>query len=330
MQSLLPSTILSVIVHGILIAITLWALRGCERGAPAAPGGEKFRTVGLTSLPAEGSDRNDAPSPNFNDLRPAQDGEPEPIRDALSAVPDKAPSIDELLNATTATDSSVGAQIPTVIGPGAPLPGLPGVASATPLVRPPGSRTGGGSLTPGPGATTFMEITDTGRRFVYLIDTSASMNDGGRLKLARNQLKSSIRLLKPNQRFQVVFYGVTTTQMNLKRPQDRDLYPATVINIHKAEREIDRVRAEKGTEHKAALKHALRLKPDVIYFLTDGDEPRLTSADLGELLRLNSSNARVHVVEFASSQRESREVTWLQQLASRTGGKYSRVPVKAW
>ena len=135
---------------------------------------------------------------------------------------------------------------------------------------------------------------------------------------------------KPNQRFQVVFYGVTTTQMNLKRPQDRDLYPATVINIHKAEREIDRVRAEKGTEHKAALKHALRLKPDVIYFLTDGDAPRLTSADLGELLRLNSSNARVPVVEFASSQKESREVTWLQQLASRTGGKYSRVPVKAW
>ena len=326
LHSWLPSTVLSAAIHGVVIAFTLWAMRGCEQGAPSETGGEQFRTIGLAALPDRGSDEDTGRLQDSSDQQTPREGDLDATRRAAAAIPRQAPIIDDLLNRSDVDDR----QRPDVIGPGRALHGLPEFRSALPLVQPSDSRAGGGTATPGPDATSFMDIADTGERFVYLIDTSASMNDGAHLKLARQQLKSSIRMLKPRQKFQVVFYSVVTTQIKLRNAAAADLYAATAPNIQMAEREIDRVRAERGTDHKPAIRHALRLKPDVIYFLTDGDEPPLSTGDIRELLRENSSGARIHVVEFAAGNRESREVTWLQQLASLTGGKYRRVPVSTW
>ena len=173
-----------------------------------------------------------------------------------------------------------------------------------------------------------MNIVGNGQSFVYVIDISSSMQSGERLNLAKSQLKGSLRLLKPNQSFQILFYSEQTTQMKLRSRPVQDMYSADPVQVLLAEHEIDRVRPEGGTEHLQPILHALRLEPDVIYFLTDGDQPSLSRSDLLKVRRQNRSDASIHVIEFAAGAKESRELSWLQLLASQSGGKYSYVPVR--
>ncbi|MCA9049608.1 MAG: VWA domain-containing protein, partial [Planctomycetaceae bacterium] len=188
-----------------------------------------------------------------------------------------------------------------------------------------------GSPTPGPGETSFMNIVDGGRSFVYVVDVSSSMSEGQRLELAKSQLKGSLHRLQPSQKFQVLFYNETTVQMRLRRRPADDLYTATAVQLQLADDEIDRVQPSGGTEHRTPLLHALRLEPEVVYFLTDGDQPELSTqgkdSDLAQLGRANRSGARIHVIEFGSGGRESRHVSWLELLAHRFGGRYQYIHV---
>ena len=71
----------------------------------------------------------------------------------------------------------------------------------------------------------FMNIVGNGQSFVYVIDTSVSMG-GGRLQLAMSQLKASLRMLKPRQTFQIVFYNSSTREIKLRnRPVQGLLWP---------------------------------------------------------------------------------------------------------
>ena len=324
LRSLLPSGIASVVLHALTVAITIWCLRGCDRGMPSEQGGEVFRTVGLAQLQDRGSDIATGDSP-LDETRPPQDGLQESIQPPTEIVPDTPPAVDELLKSATTRDATPRPDIPQTVGPGAPLPGLTPPGAAPPLVRSAGSTAGGGSQDAGPDDTIFMDIADSGETFVYLIDTSGSMGDGGRIGLAKTQLKSSIAMLKPHQKFQVVFYNESATQLKLGR-RAQDVYPANDVNKRQAVSKIDLESPNYGTQYIPALKHALGLKPDVLYFLTDGVGVE-SNLKVDELLKLNTSGARIHVVEFASGERESRRLTWLQRLASRTNGKYRRVVV---
>ena len=92
--------------------------------------------------------------------------------------------------------------------------------------------------------------------------------------------------------------------------------------------EIDRVIARSGTQHKTPLLNALLLEPDVVYFLTDGDRPRLTTDELRMVKKTNRSRARIHVVEFAVGPREERQKSWLELLAQQSGGVYRRINLR--
>ena len=173
-----------------------------------------------------------------------------------------------------------------------------------------------------------MNIVGNGTSFVYVIDTSSSMDSGGRLELAKSQLKSSLRLLKPNQEFQVLFYNEVITQMKLRNRAEQDMYSATAVHVLLAEQEIDRVTPSSSTEHLQPILRALRLDPDVVYFLTDGDQPELSGHDLRTVKKHNRSGANIHVIEFASGAKETRDLSWLQLLALQSGGKYSYIPVR--
>ncbi len=158
-----------------------------------------------------------------------------------------------------------------------------------------------------------------------MIDISSSMS-GGRLELAKSQLKSSLRLLTPNQRFQILFYNDQVKPLRLRNRPKQDLYQATVVQVQLSEFAIDAETASRGTDHLQPLLAALRLEPDVVYFLTDGDQPGLSPADLKTIRRENRSEAQIHVVEFANGAKESRDLTWLQLLASQSGAKYVYIP----
>ncbi|MCH2209970.1 MAG: hypothetical protein MK110_01610 [Fuerstiella sp.] len=316
LQSLLPSSVASIVLHGLAIASTLLIARGCQQGVPADAGGEEYHTVGLVQLlPEEPTVHKDSDLPASIEFTTPQDGEIDP------AVPETPPSVDELLSDHRSVDPTGSVEIPNLIGIGTLMSGADAPVR---LVSPSGGRSTGGSADSGPDRTAFMNITDSGRRFVYLIDTSGSMNNGGRMELAQSQLLASLRMLEAHQEFQVIFYGDAPIQMRL-RGRTKGIYQATAANLNLAKDAIETVDSGGGTMHLPALLAALRLNPDVVYFLTDGQDASLTKADLRKLLRKNSSGARIHVVEFAAGNPELRDPTWLQLLASETRGEYRRI-----
>lgn len=338
LKSILPSSVASICVHVFILVVAGMSLRGCEKGVPVEAGGQNFRQIGLAVVNDQSTAETDVASQNsLDDAVVEQPSDIEPVAEQTPVVPSEAPSVAELLGQnplkTEASAMSDSANdLPDIIGAGTPIGGALNAGGGLPdLIRPRGKNGMGsaGSPNPGPGETTFMNIVGNGKRFVYVIDISASMSNEGRLDLAKSQLKGSLRLLKPSQKFQVLFYNDSTKRMKFPRRVASDMYIATLVEVGRAEKEIDRVVASGGTEHKSPLLQALLLEPDVIYFLTDGDRPPLSKQDLRMLRSQNRSGARVHVIEFASGPRETRDGSWLETLASQSGGAYRRINLDA-
>lgn len=315
----------------VVLVIAGVSLRGCQTAPPATAGGLDYREIGLAVVPDQSITAADTSVPTPQDSDAEAPSEDESIQDSVSdALPRQTPEVSELLP-TSAEPVTEALPFPDLVGTGAQADPLSSAATSLPdLMRPKANPGAGpaGSLTPGPNATSFMNIVGEGDSFVYVIDVSSSMQSGERLNLAKSQLKGSLRLLTSNQRFQILFYNEWTTMMKLRHPPEQDMYRATELSVLLAEREIDRVRPEGGTSHLQPLLEALRLNPDVVYFLTDGDQPRLTRKQLRTVSTANRSGASIHVVEFGSGARESNELSWLEVLAAKSGGKYSYIPVR--
>lgn len=345
MDSLSPSTKsrslaipawISLSVHIAIVVLAGLSLKGCRDGVPAPAGGRDFRTVGLASVPDKSVNETSIAEQNpHNDTDVVQPSEVEATTDTTTFLPTEAPSIAEMtgqnpLESTTA-DSTFDSDLPNIIGAGIPIGGVPDAGGGLPdLIRPAGTSGLGaaGSPTPGPGETAFMDIIGNGQNFVYVIDVSASMGNEGKLQLAKSQLKGSLRLLKPFQTFQILFYNESTLRMRLRpgRPA-LDRYQATAVNLQLAENKIKVQPAKGGTVHQGAILQALVLEPDVVYFLTDGDKPSLTREELARIRSSNRSGAKIHVVEFATGPRETRRVSWMEVLSSQSGGRYRRINI---
>ena len=336
LKAMLPSSLLSVAVHALILLMAGLSLRGCEKGAPVEAGGRDYREIGLAFVPDQSPAETEQPAQNPQDAVEVQPSDADPLSLERPVVPTEAPKLTELLgrepSSVESTDSANPVlEVPNIVGAGTPIGGLPTAGGGLPeLIRPKGKSGQGsaGSPTPGPGETSFMNIVGNGSSFVYVIDTSSSMGSDGRLDLAKNQLKASLRMLRPNQKFQVLFYGESTVHMKLRNRPAQPMYAATTVQSQLAADEIERVVPQGGTEHRTPILHALMLEPDVVYFLTDGEQPRLTPANLAEIRSKNRSGAQLHVIEFASGPRESRHISWLQLLASQSGGTYKRLQVQ--
>jgi hypothetical protein len=327
-RSMLPSSLVSVGLHVLLLIAASSTLRGCEKGVPAEAGGEQFRDIGLKLVADTTESDTDLPGSETDDQ---SEGPAQPESRAAEAVPEEAPSVDELLSQNDAQASMEASDplddLPPIIGAGTPVGDVTGGGIVAPeLIRSSGTagQSSSGSPTPGPNHASFMQIADSGRSFVYLIDTSSSMGEGRRLSFAKQQLKASLRQLKPYQQFQVIFYNDDEfpSRINLRRGPAQNLYPATVIHVQLACNAIDSRHPDGGTEHLPALLDALSLNADVIYFLTDGREPQLTDRELKKLRGQNRSGTHIHVVEFGIGLQETRDVSWLHQLAAQSGGEY--------
>jgi hypothetical protein len=334
LKSLLPSSLVSLTVHVAILIMAGMSMKGCESSAPSAAGGQDFREIGLALI----NDSSDAVSnqraqnPQDTDIQQPSDLVTKP--EQQPAVPTEVPNVAEFLNQNTAqsTATTTGTQIDLsdTVGPGRPISGIPEIGGGlAELIRPRGTSgmSPAGSLTPGPGETAFMDIVGKGQSFVYVIDTSGSMIHDRRLELAKSQLKGSLQLLQPNQKFQVLFYNNSVTPINLRGRVAEDMYPATAQYLLLAVQAIDLQVPDYGTAHLPAIERALLLQPDVIYFLTDGATPALTTAEL-KRVRQRNRNTEIHVIEFATSAPESRLFTWLQSLAADSGGQYRRITMQ--
>ena len=92
-----------------------------------------------------------------------------------------------------------------------------------------------------------------------------------------------------------------------------------------AEDFVRKVQASGSTEHMAALRAALRLGPDVIFFLTDAADPALSPDELREVTRLNKGTV-INTIEFGSGPFPGGDNS-LMKLARQNEGQHTYVDV---
>lgn len=190
-----------------------------------------------------------------------------------------------------------------------------------------------GSSAGGPSAgTQFFGIKASGRKVVYVFDRSDSMNSVFQVTLedrrtqsliisdcAKTELLASLANLDEQQRFQILFYNHEVCPF-LGRGSRFRLVPASNKNIGRAEDFVRYLQNYGRTLHLQALEAALKLEPDVIYLLTDGeaqDDP--SEMDLTKLRRLNKGKAAIHVVLICPTPRID---STLIRLAEENGGQH--------
>ena len=89
--------------------------------------------------------------------------------------------------------------------------------------------------------------------------------------------------------------------------------------------EADEALADGGTDHIKALQRAVAMRPDVIFLLTDADEPRLGPGQLVKIHR-TAGGIAINTVEFGYGP-PSGEDNFLAQLARQNGGQYGYVDI---
>ncbi len=193
-----------------------------------------------------------------------------------------------------------------------------------------GTDRGKNSPSTGSEATTMVfGVSGSGSRFVYVFDRSDSMNgySGRPLRAAKSELVRSIRSLTERQRFQVIFYNDKPTPFQVAGAP-LQLMTGDSSSAARAERYIQSIRAFGGTEHDGALKLALRMSPDVIFFLTDARIPRLSQSQLAEIKRrADQAGTTIHAIEFGSEPIAPRD-SFLRELAAQNRGQYQYVDVR--
>ena len=179
-------------------------------------------------------------------------------------------------------------------------------------------------VSPGQVATGIFGLEARGSRFVYVFDRSASMAEpaGRPLARAKDELVRSIEQLGDVQQFYVIFYNDRMQLFTAAAARGRLVF-ATDENRRSARRFIESVRADGGTRHAEPLLAALRLSPDAIFMLTDGQEgDDLTEDELRRILAA-VGRTRCMVVQFGGDgvERSPR----LARLAAESGGSYKLV-----
>ena len=165
---------------------------------------------------------------------------------------------------------------------------------------------------------------------MYVFDRSDSMNGyGGKpLRAAKSELIRSLKTLTDRQQFQIIFYNDQPKPFTLAGlPTQMVMGDESHIGL--AERYVRSISAFGGTEHESALKLALRMGPDVVFFLTDARVPRLSASDLRQIKdRADTVGATIHCIEFGPEPTASPD-SFLRVLAAQNHGEYRYVNVQA-
>lgn len=168
----------------------------------------------------------------------------------------------------------------------------------------------------------FAGTSGSGRRFLYVIDRSESMswNGGAPMRRALDEAVASVESLDPKKgatKFQVAIFN---HDVEIFENADA-LIDVNFENKARIVRYLRSVVADGGTRPELALENALRLKPDVVFFLTDADE-ELSEAALESIqtARRRFNVKQICVVEFGRGS-QSRKKTF-RRLAGENGGVY--------
>jgi hypothetical protein len=170
--------------------------------------------------------------------------------------------------------------------------------------------------------TSVFGVQGEGYKFAYVFDRSGSMGGSGHsaLAAAKAELKASLEDLSETHQFQIIFYNENPTIFPIAGHIGRLVW-GTPQNKRQALRFIDAITADGATRHEEALMAALKMGADVIFFLTDADQPELTPAQLDRIHRRNNGTT-IHTIEFGLGPQVDRN-NFLVKLARQNGGQHA-------
>lgn len=233
--------------------------------------------------------------------------------------------------------AGVGSELPgTGTGPGlgagasagaGAVSGLRGKAAGLPIGRI-SSLLGAASGRQVPGRGGVFDVAPEGAggtvHIVYLLDTSLSMRDGGKLSRAQQALKQALAELKPGDTFNIISFTAAV------QPFSVSMTPADPANISRAMLWVDSVALADGTNLSEALAAAFAQKTvTTIYVVSDG-EPTDGITDPGLLrefaFRMNAVHARINTVALGTGA-DFKGTELLKALSEDSGGTFKYVNV---
>lgn len=313
--AIIPSWLISLALHAALLALFASGFWMEGRGSGVGTDDGDYREIGLYQKSAAESQ-----VPNESE---ATESTAETTFASDSTSLSQPPAISEVAPPLSLPQST---ETPTIGFGGPPVPGASSDLSE--FVRPSGVRGPSEPAGLAAGGTSFFGAQDQGKRFVYVVDCSGSMT-GEPIYVAKAELKASLAGLGEAQRFQIIFYNQQPRVMTIRGDAEAELYRATDINRTLAGHWISGIQADAGTNHVPALKRALTMSPEVIFFLTDADQPELTAKELNEIKTTNGGRSRIHCVEFGKGP-ELKTDNFLKRLARDNGGTYRYRDVSAF
>jgi hypothetical protein len=315
----LPAWFLSLTMHLFLLLVFGWLVQVSPEGAVVEPD----RTGGIVLAQQSGGEEIQY----FSETDADQQGDADAVQLDPAFQDQSEPS--DAANALPAADAmpfDSGVALPSSEG-AANLPGDRGLDALLAA-----SERAGGRIARNLGGheaeTSVFGLSGTGNKFVYVFDRSGSMNGfGGRpLAAAKAELIESVQSLDKTHRFQIIFYNHHPTIFNPFPNQPARMLTGSEAHREMAENYVRNMAATGGTEHMEALRMALAMHPDVIFFLTDADDPQLTRGELDEIRRRNRRvGATIHAIEFGIGPFRGRN--FLVQLAEQNDGRHAYVDV---
>ena len=297
----IPAWLMSLVLHLIVVLCLAFAFRIVKKGVDA----QADRNVGIALVKQHDGKREYV----FSDQQADQDSESQ----------NQQPSLTEALPSAAELSVDLTGILPSA-EEGAVGNGDLAVQDATDLSS--GSDAGTKGLE-GKTSTAVFGITGTGSKFVYVFDRSGSMS-GAPLLAAQQQLIHSLRDLGDVHQFQIIFYN-ERPKVFQQRGKSPSLFWADEKSKKAASRFVASIEAGGGTRHMDAIKLALSMGPDVIFFLTDADEPQLTEAELRKI-RGRNHGVSINAIEFGTGP-QRHETNFLTRMAAQNGGQHAYVDI---
>jgi hypothetical protein len=314
--SLLP-LLGSLCVHlATLLALVFWMMSP----PPLAPSGEPERPVSIVLAKANAGQLIDylddtqesSSSPAAVNARTDQNNQ------TVDALPGKDVQVE--LPASFALPSTSGLALPGEgllpaiegsVGASRRLPS--GIDEAAILAADARGRGGEGDTTGTPARLTLFGVPAQGRTFAMVIDRSASMGDQGlgAIRAAADELQKQLAGLNDQQRVQVIAYHAAPSQLS------EGWLPATDANKEKLLRYLRGLPAFGSTKP----------RPEVIFLLTDGDDPGMDPGQLRVVRDLAVNKTVIHAIHFGRSHNLADENHFLRKVSGNSGGSYVFVNV---
>ncbi len=303
----LPSWLLSLVLHMLILLALGMTLRLPPRRGTSS---ERLADVGIALKHQDGSHEYFEPGSDGGEAASATAGTS--AGPALADMLSGSPPIDP----TDSLPGGIDALGPHALG-GEGTPSAGGMSDGRP------GRPGAAG---GKGSATVFGLTGKGWKFVYVFDRSDSMNWHQRtpLRRAKAELLTSLDSLGSNHQFQIIFYNQKPSIFNPSGRPNRLAF-ATEQNKRNAAKFVSGVTATGGTNHVDALTMAIALHPDVIFFLTDADEPVLSAGQLFDIHR-RAAGVTIHAIEFGFGPQRNAN-NFLVRLASQNGGQHAYVDI---